>query len=147
MKSANICFLIALTMLLSLREQTVAQGLPYTEGTVWAVSFIRIKPGLDNDYLRNLSAGWKKVIEEAKKGGLILSYKILSGAAANREDWDMMLMIEYKNMAALDGIDEKFEAINKKVMGSEEQQKAGSVERAELREISGGKLLRELFLK
>ena len=41
-------------------------------------------------------------MEEAKSEGLIVSYKILSGAAANKEDFNLVLMIENKNMASFD---------------------------------------------
>ncbi len=58
-----------------------------------------------------------------------------------------MLVVEYKNMAALDEIGEKFQAIVTKIFGSEDQRKAGVVKRSELREILGGKLVRELILK
>ncbi len=85
--------------------------------------------------------------EEAKKEGLILSYKILSGPAANKDDWDLLLMVEYKNLAALDGVAEKFQALQRKLIGPEEQQKAGYAKRSELREILGDKTVRELILK
>jgi len=147
MKRTNIPFLTVLLLLLCLPAVSIAQELPYKEGTVWAISFVRTKPGLQSDYLKNLAAEWRKVNEEAKKEGLVLSYKILAGDAANKDDWNLMLIVEFKNMAALDGIGEKFQAITAKAVGSEEQQKAGVVKRSEWREILGGKLVRELILK
>jgi hypothetical protein len=147
MKHLFVFAILILGSLFLMPAQSTAQDLPYTEGSVWDVSFIRIKPGMDTDYLKSLAAGWKKVFDEAKKDGLVLSYKILSGSAANKDDWDMMLMVEYKNMATLDGLETKFDAINKKVVGSESQQKEVMTKRVEMREIIGGKLLRELLLK
>ena len=114
---------------------------------MWEVSFVRTTTGMTNDYLRNLAGIWKINCEEAKKQGLVLSYKILSGAAANKEDWDLMLMIEYKNMATFDGAEAKWEAISAKLVGSEEQRKAGYTKRSEMREILGLKIARELILK
>jgi hypothetical protein len=136
-----------LLLLLCLPAVSTTQELPYKDGPVWAVSFVRTKPGMTNDYLKNLAEEWRNVNEEAKKEGLVLSYKILSGEAANKDDWNLMLMVEFKNFAALDGVDAKFEAIAAKLIGSEQQQKAGTAKRSELREIFGGKIVRELILK
>jgi hypothetical protein len=122
-------------------------GLPYSEGTVSSLSFVRTRPGLTNDYLKNLAANWRKVCEEAKKEGLILSYKVYLGTAANKDDWDVMLQLEYKNMAAMDGMDEKFEAIYAKIMGPQDKQREGSLKRNDLREILGEKIVREVILK
>jgi hypothetical protein len=123
------------------------EGLPYKEGTVVSLTFVRTKPGMTNDYLRNLAAEWRKLNDEAKKEGLILSYKIYLGSAVNKDDWDMMLQIEYKDMAALDGIDEKFEAISARVLGPEEKVTEGYRKRGDMREILGEKIVREVVLK
>ena len=147
MKYTSPFCLVALLVVLSLPAQSTAQELPYKEGTVWELTFVRTKPGMENDYLRNLAAVWRNENEEAKKQGLILSYKILSGLAATEDDWDLLLMIEYKNMAALDGIGEKYNAIDVKIAGSPEQQKAGVNKRGEMRVILGDKLVREITLK
>ena len=101
MKLMSILFAAALLLSLSLPAQSAAQGLPYTEGSVWSVGFVKTVPGMTNDYYKNLADNWMKMNEAAKKEGLVLSYKVLYGPAANTEDWDVMLMIEYKNMAAI----------------------------------------------
>ena len=31
-------------------------GLPYTEGTVWSLTFVRTKSGMSNEYIRNLAS-------------------------------------------------------------------------------------------
>ena len=137
----------ALLLLLSLPAQSVAQGLPYTEGSVWSVGFVKTKPGMTNDYYRDLAANWRVMNEAAKKDGLVLSYKILHSPSANAEDWDIMLLIEFKNMAAFDGMAEKMEALGAKLLGSEDQQRGGALKRAEIRDILGTKLAREINLK
>jgi hypothetical protein len=147
MKSSRILFATIVFLLLSFCSLALAQDLPYKNGSVWSVGFVKTKPGMKNDYLKNLAENWKRMNEEAMKQGWILSYKVLSGTAANQEDWDMMLLIEYKNMAALDGMDEKVEALSAKLMGSEDQRKVGALKRNEIRELLGGKLVREIILK
>ena len=147
MKLMSVLFAAALLLSLSLPAQSVAQGLPYTEGSVWSIGFVKTVPGMTNDYYRNLADNWMKMNEAAKKEGLVLSYKVLYGPAANTEDWDIMLMIEYKNMAAMDGMAEKMEALSGKLLGSQDTRRTGAVKRNEIREILGGKLVREIILK
>jgi hypothetical protein len=147
MKLMSILFAAALLLSLSLPARSVAQGLPYTEGSVWSIGFVKTVPGMTNDYYKNLADNWMKMNEAAKKEGLVLSYKVLYGPAANTEDWDIMLMIEYKNMAAMDGMAEKMEALSGKLLGSQDTRRTGAVKRNEIREILGGKLVREIILK
>jgi hypothetical protein len=147
MKYTSAFSFVALLVLLSLRTQSAAQGLPYKEGTVWEVTFVKTMPGMSNDYLRSLAANWRNEREEAKKQGLVISYRILSGSAANKDDWDLLLMVEYKNMAALDGAEDKWEAISAKIVGSPEQRKVLYTKRSEVREILGSKIVREITLK
>jgi hypothetical protein len=129
------------------QDASAERRLPYTEGTVYAMTFIRTRPGRTNDYLKNLRAVYQKVMEDAKSKGLILSYKVFLAPAANRADWDVMTMIEYKNMAAFDGLDEKWEGIYAKSIGNEQEQRAGSQERGKIRDILGEKVVREIILK
>jgi hypothetical protein len=102
---------------------------------------------MTNEYLRHFANNLRGEYEEGKKQGLILSYKLLLGNAANKEDWNLLLMVEYKNMAALDGIEEKWEAIDAKIIGSQDQRKAGYTTRSEMRETFGTKIVREIILK
>ena len=147
MKLMSILFAAALLLSLSLPARSVAQGLPYTEGSVWSIGFVKTVPGMTNDYYKNQADNWMKKNEAAKKEGLVLSNKVLYGPAANTGDWDIMLMIEYKNMAAMDGMAEKMEALSGKLLGSQDTRRVGAVKRNEIREILGGKLVREIILK
>jgi len=125
----------------------IAQDKAYTEGAVWTVTFIKVKPGMFDTYMRDLSSQRKKLMEEAKKQGLIVSEKMLAGSASGRDDWDLMLMVEYKNWAAFDGLSDKFDALALKMVGSEEKQMQMMVKRTEVREIVGEKTLQEVRLK
>ena len=136
------------TLVLMLAAQTaLGQDKPYKEGSVWSVTFVKVKPGMMDTYLRDLGANRKKLMEQAKKDGLILSEKLLSGDAVGREDFDLMLMVEFKNWAAFDGLSDKFRALAQKMVGSEDQQVQMMVKRTEVREIIGNKNMQEIFLK
>jgi len=136
-----------LGLLFALAGPAQAQDKPYKEGTIWAISFIKVKPGMFDVYMRDLAVARKKLMEEARKQGLIVSEKMLAGNSMGREDWDLMLMVEYKNWAAFDGLNDKFDALSLKVVGSEEAQLKTMVKRTELREIMGDKVLQELSFK
>ena len=120
---------------------------PYTEGPVWGITMVKSKPGMSDDYLKTLAKIYKSTNDEMKKQGLIMDYKILLGDDANPSDFDILLMVEYKNMAAFDGLREKTDPIANKILGSEETQRQGAIKRMEVREIMGNKLMREVTLK
>ena len=120
---------------------------PYTEGSVWEITMVRTKPGMGDDYIKGLAKNYKAVMEEQKKQNLVLSYKFLLGDASSAADYNMLLMVEYKNMAAFDGLREKTDPIGQKVVGNEDQQRQAAMKRAELREILGDKVMREITLK
>jgi hypothetical protein len=126
---------------------TTQNTAPYTEGGVWQITMVKTKTGMADDYLKALATIFKSTNDEAKKQGIIKDYKILIGDAATQQDYDILLMIEYPNMAALDGLREKTDPIGAKLVGSEDQQRQLAVKRLEIREIMGGKTMREITLK
>src|SRR4029453_11798390 len=129
------------------RGMHVGAGQAYSEGSVWSLTFIKLKPGMFDVYMRDAVVGRKREMEEAKKQGLVLSHKVLSGTSANREDWDLLFMEEKKNGAAFDGLSAKMEAIEAKVMGNEEQRAQAKFKRTDVREVVGEKVMQELLIK
>ena len=59
----------------------------------------------------------------------------------------MILTITYPNMAALDDLNERTDAITEKFEGNLDKQNQGFADRGSMREILGGKLIREQILK
>ena len=120
---------------------------PYTEGPVWTVTMVKTKTGMTDEYLKELAKTLKGTLEEAKKQNLVLDYKILLGNPATPQDFNILIMVESKNMAAQDNTREKFDPIARKVVGTTDQQQAIQVKRLDIREIMGTKLMREITLK
>jgi len=120
---------------------------PYTEGAVWQITMVKTKPGMGDDYLKALAKIFKTTNEEAKKQGIITDFKILVGDASTPQDYDILLMIEYPNMAALDNLREKTDPIASKMIGNDDQQRQMAVKRLEIRDIMGDKTMREVTLK
>ena len=126
---------------------TRGSNAPYTEGPVWTITMVKTKAGMSDDYLKSISQTVKPVMEAEKAQKLILDYKILNGDAASPQDFNILIMVEYANMAAFDGLRDKTDPIFEKVMGSEDQRRAVAVKRLDIRDILGAKTMREITLK
>lgn len=120
----------------------------YTEGPVWRVQLIRVKPTQMDAYLTSLQQTTKPLIDEEKKQGVIMDYKVFLKQTKNSpEDWDICVAVEYKNYAAMDGLAAKGEMFRDKVLGGKAQGQQLSEKRAEIREIISSELMQEIFLK
>ena len=120
---------------------------PFRNGSVWNISFIRMKPGMDTAYLNYLAGPWKANQEAAKKEGLILSYKVISTEGHNPGDWNVMLMTEYKDLATMEANEDKGDELAQKMVGTDEKQMQGYKDRSEIREVMGDRLAREIVLE
>jgi len=118
----------------------------YTDGPVTFVTYMRVEYGHFEEYIDWLNSTWKPTMEATKKAGLIIDYKIFTATPKSPDQPNIIRMITYKNMAALDkGVEE--EAVAKKVIGSTEVQNKARVARNEYRKVLGDELIRELILK
>ncbi len=145
---ASLCSAQTTPAVTTSTSTTVGQSdAPYTEGPVWQITMVKTKPGMSDDYLKGIAKSFKGSFDEAKKQNLILDYKILIGDAATPQDFNILLMVESQNMAALDNAREKFDPIAQKISGDPDAQRATATKRLEIREIIGAKLMREITLK
>jgi hypothetical protein len=120
----------------------------YTEGPIWRVSLIRVKPTQMDAYLTSLRQSSKPILEEQKRNGTIMDYKLfLKETKNNPEDWDVCLAVEYKNHAAMDGLAAKGEMVRDKILGGKQPAQQLSEKRAEIRELISSELLQEIILK
>jgi len=120
----------------------------YTEGPVWRISVVRVKPTHMDEYLTSLQQSSKPFLEEEKRQGLIVDYKLfLKETKSSPEDWDVALAIEYKNHAAMDGLTAKTEAIRDKILGGKQPAQQLGEKRQEIRELVSADQLQEIVLK
>lgn len=120
---------------------------PWRNGSVWELAFIRMKPGMDTAYLKYVATEWKKEQEALKAEGIVLSYKVLATEGHTPGDWNLVLMTEFKDLASLEANEAKAEAIAQRVGGTDEKQMQGYRDRAEIREVMGTRLAREIILE
>jgi hypothetical protein len=120
----------------------------YTEGPVWRVSLVRVKPTAMDAYLTSLRQSSKPILDQEKRDGTIMDYKFfLKETKSNPEDWDVCLAVEFKNHAALDGFAAKGEMVRDKILGGKQPAQQLSEKRAEIRELISSELLQEIILK
>ena len=120
----------------------------YTEGPIWRTTLIRVKPVAMDAYLTSLRQSSKPLLEEQKRQGIIMDYKVFLKETKNGpEDWDICLAVEYKNYAAMDGLTAKGEMLRDKILGGKQPAQQLSEKRAEIREVVSSELLQEIILK
>src|SRR5881397_3384587 len=120
---------------------------PYRNGSVWSIAFIRVKPGMNEAYMNYLTGQWKANQEAAKKEKLILSYKVLSTEGHGTDDWNLLLMTEYKDLATMEANEPKEDALAQRTIGDDQRQMQGYKDRSEIREVLGTRLAREMILE
>src|SRR3984893_3422687 len=99
--SRILCAAGAVLSLGSLATVAYADGRDWNDGPVQNVSFIRTVDGHFDDYMHWLATPYKKQQEAAKAAGLITRYQVLVGQPHNAQDADIILITEYKKLAAL----------------------------------------------
>jgi quinol monooxygenase YgiN len=118
----------------------------YTEGPVTVVGYLRVEYGHFEEYIDWLNSIFKPTMEATKEAGIIIDYEIFRAMPKSPDEPNIIRMITYKNMAALDkGVEE--EDVAKKVIGSTEVQNKARVGRNDYRTALGSELIRELILK
>lgn len=137
---------VAMFCVCAFAVQAVAQE-HYTEGPVWRITLIKVKPNQFDNYMKSLRANTKPLFDEAKKQGVIVDYKVhLKSTTEEEEDWDIAVAVQYKNFAALDGLEAKMDAIQEKLGGQPAAQQTAE-KRLAMREIVSSFLIREVNLK
>jgi len=148
MKKQRVLLAVTIVSLLAVAISVFAQmNRPWRNGSVWELSFVQMKPGMDDAYLKYVATDWKKLQEALKAQGIVLSYKVLETEGHTPGDWNLILMSEFKDLASLEANEAKADAIGQQVAGNDEKQIQGYKERAEIREVMGTRLAREIILE
>jgi hypothetical protein len=137
----------AFALLASTSITALADDHSYTEGEVVNVSRIKTVDGKFDDYMKWLDTTWKAEQEAAKKAGYIVSYQVVACEARGTDDPDLLLIVTYKNWAALDGAIAKGDEIAKQIEGSVAAANASQADRAKIRRILGSETVQVLNLK
>jgi hypothetical protein len=118
----------------------------FRPGSTWTVTMIRIAPGMDQMYMEYLDGQFKKNEDAAVKAGLEKSYKVLR-TLDDGNSWNLLILREYGNLAAVEANEEKLDALSQQTEGSDQVQMKGYEDRNKYREVLGATYARELILK
>jgi hypothetical protein len=144
---AAVIALVAIALVMPRPASAQTTERVWTEGTVWSITYVETKPNMFNAYIKNLSQVWRKFLEEQKKAGDVISYRMLNVQNTRDGEPDLILLTEFKNMAVFDKGVDYFEAMSKKIMGSLEGMQTDNIDREKLRSIRSTVLTREIKFK
>jgi len=138
--------LIAAVLLLAI----TASGQVYkyfSPGSVWTVTTIRIKAGMDQAYLSYLDTQFKQESDAQVKAGYMKSYKILRTMDDDDMSWNLLILREYKSLASMEADTEKSDELSRQIAGNDQVQMKGYEDRSKIREVLSTKTARELMLR
>lgn len=120
----------------------------FSPGTVWTVTMIKVKAGMDPAYLQFLDTDFKKEMDTMVKANFMKSYKILRSMDDDDRSWNVLLLEEFPSLASMEANEEKADKLVTEVMGiSDQKQMEGYQDRSKIREVLGIRTTRELVLK
>jgi hypothetical protein len=123
------------------------QPKPYHDGSVWDIQFIHVKAGMGDRYARYLANDWKKEQDALKKAGYSLSYKVIGTEDHSPNDYNIILMTEFKDLATMEANADKSEKLLEGLFGDMPKVEAGYMDRSSYRDIIGSRLGREIILE
>ena len=148
LKYIVITALVAICSLFAQRGETWN-----TSEAVYQVSTIDLEPNVDAQYLNQMKRTWGTNMKILKADGLIEDYHIYKSVNEYDGDYDLLLVIKYKNLASLDSNPKRNKAWDKatekarKIISQEQvSQITGTFPK--MRTILDQKLMREItFIK
>lgn len=125
----------------------LAADRPYTEGTVSVVSSIRTEPGQNENYMKYLATTYKQLMDEQKKAGIIVDWSVYTARPSTADGPNLYLVTTYKNLAAMDDLQDKVEAIQEKIIGNQDARDAAMIARGKMRTQTGSEVIRKVEFK
>lgn len=120
----------------------------YTQGPIGVMTYAKTKPGMFDRYMAYLAGPYKTEMEAEKAAGIIQDYAILTSEARTPADHDVLLIVLYKNWAALDGLQDRTDAVANRALSSTPQQRDQQfIDRGAMREILGNRTYQRLMLR
>jgi hypothetical protein len=116
---------------------------------VWSLTTIKVAANMDDAYLEALKSAWAAGNEVAIRLGHIEEYEIFRSDLPQSGEFNLILMVKYKNTADLAPNREKYEAWIEEWGDARTESWAEFADKdiAGMREITGNYLMREITLK
>ena len=138
--------LVGMAMFGMVASAAAQEAKSYKEGAVTQISYIRVKPGQFDAYMKFLGGDYKKLMEAYIKAGLVVRYGVYTTRARNPNDANLILTVTSPNYAALDKVDER-DAISAKLLGNSDARTKAAIDREAMRQQIGSELVQEVILK
>lgn len=74
----------------------------YEEGPVWQKMIFRAAPGKTEMHLRNIAMAWEHQLKRAVTKYVLIDYKVLTTWPSSPDDWNIMVVEIFPNMASYD---------------------------------------------
>jgi hypothetical protein len=138
---------------------TIASAVAYAELTPWKdytisesvmyITTIKVDPNMDDVYLEGLKNTWVAANELSKKLGYIEDYRIYRSSTPQSGDFNMMLVVRYKNAATMAPNKERYDAFMKEWGEARNKQVTEYAQKnyPSVRKITGDYMMREITLK
>ncbi len=112
--------IVALSMifgLLALQQSAYSQTArlaleTYEEGPVWQIMTFRTAPGKTEINLKNIATVWEHQLKLAVEKRVLVDYKVLTKWSSSPDDWNIMVIEIFPNMASYDTFWEDWAAID-----------------------------------
>ena len=121
--------------------------------SVYRVVTIDLEPNVDAQYLNQMKRTWTNNMEVFKAEGLVEDYQILRSINNYDSDFDLLLIVKYKNLATLDSNPknakkwDKAQEKARKITSQDQAQQITSIF-PEMRTVRDEKFMREItFIK
>ncbi len=119
----------------------------YEEGPVWQIMTFRTAPGKTEIYLKNIATVWEHQLKLAVEKRVLVDYKVLTKWSSSPEDWNIMVIEIFPNMASYDTFWEDWAAIDAETVDTPEFQERFERLESTGTEFLGTVLAREVHLK
>jgi hypothetical protein len=107
----------------SAHSQTARVALEtYEEGPVWQIMTFRTAPGKTEMHLKNIATAWEHQLKLAVKKDVLVDYKVLTKWSSSPDDWNIMVIEIFPNMASYDTFWEDWAAIDAETVDTPEFQ-------------------------
>ena len=114
----------------------------YEEGPVWQIMTFRTAPGKTELHLKNIATVWEHQLKLAVKKGVLVDYKVLTKWSSSPDDWNIMVIEIFPNMASYDTFWESWAAIDAETVDTPEFE-----ERFERLQSTGTEFLGTVFAR
>ena len=114
----------------------------YEEGPVWQIMTFRTAPGKTEVNLKNIATVWEHQLKLAVEKRVLVDYKVLTKWSSSPDDWNIMVVEIFPNMASYDTFWEDWAAIDAETVDTPEFQ-----ERFERLQSTGTQFLGTVFAR